>query len=264
MRAATGQLHLPGRGVTDPYVRVYQSIFDDPKFVGIVDDDHHLATWLRLLMYADPTWPLAAPLPATARKSSVKALLEAGLIDVTGGRYRIHGLDAEREKRAAKARASADKRWSDGSASGMRTHSERNANAQQVHSDSNARASVSVSDKEEIEEPARADDRDAQDRFYELTSWRPWGNFSGEQLRAASRDYGDPIVTSALEAEYGKDGTRDTLLKRTLARLAREADRRREEAKARPQRIRKSPEEVEAEYRENKRLELMIVNGELT
>jgi hypothetical protein len=133
--------------VTEPYVRVYQSIVEDPKFVGIVDDDHHLATWLRMLMAADASWPLASPLPAKARRASIKALTEAGIIDVTGPRFRIHGLDAERGRRSEKAKASADKRWSD-----------RSATAVLPHSEGNARASSSSLVSVELEEPAREPD----------------------------------------------------------------------------------------------------------
>lgn len=88
------------------YVRVYYSIIDDPRFVGIYDDDHHLATWLRLLLVADAMWPAPAPVPAGTRRPSLAALTAAGLIELQGsGRYRIHGLDAERERRAAAGRA---------------------------------------------------------------------------------------------------------------------------------------------------------------
>ncbi len=83
-----------------PYSRVYWSIRDDAKFAAILGDDHHLAAWLRLLIAADMAYPASADLPATARRSSVKALVDAGLVDlVPGGMFRIHGLDAERERR---------------------------------------------------------------------------------------------------------------------------------------------------------------------
>jgi hypothetical protein len=130
----------------DPYVRVYQTIVDDPKFALVFDNDHHLATWLRLLMHADASWPHAVPIPASARKSSVQTLVEVGIIDVAAGRYRIHGLDAERQRRSDRGRASAEQRWS-----------ARNAGAMRSHSDSNARASSSSSILEElVEAPARA------------------------------------------------------------------------------------------------------------
>lgn len=87
-----------------PYSRVYWSVVDDPKFVAIYDDDRHLATWLRLLIVADQAHPASAPLPYGCRKASIAALVESGLVDLgTGNRYRIHGLDAERERRRTAA-----------------------------------------------------------------------------------------------------------------------------------------------------------------
>jgi len=83
-----------------PYSRVYWSIVDDPKFASIYDDDRHLAAWLRLLVVADQAHPASAPIPHGTRKASLSALVEAGLVDLgTGTRFRIHGLDAERERR---------------------------------------------------------------------------------------------------------------------------------------------------------------------
>jgi hypothetical protein len=86
------------------YSRVYWEIIDDPKFATIYDNNDHLATWLRLLIAADQAWPASAHVPATAKRSSVSALAVAGLIDVMSGRYRVRGLDSEREKRAEAAR----------------------------------------------------------------------------------------------------------------------------------------------------------------
>lgn len=82
------------------YSRVYWSIVDDPKFATIYDDDRHLATWLRLLLIADQAHPASAPIPANCRKVSIAALADAGLIDLGAGhRFRVHGLDVERERR---------------------------------------------------------------------------------------------------------------------------------------------------------------------
>jgi hypothetical protein len=101
-----------------PYSRVYWDIVDDPKFRTIFDNNDHLATWLRLLMQADAQWPASSAVPATARKASVKALSDAGLIDlVTGGRFRVHGLDAERGRRREAARTGT-KRDPDGGPTG--------------------------------------------------------------------------------------------------------------------------------------------------
>ncbi len=103
-----------------PYSRIYWTIVDDEKFALIFDNDAHLAAWLRMLLIADQAHPASALVPANARRSSVKALTEAGLIDVTGTRFRIHGLDAERTRRSGPARASANARW---------THPKPDANA---------------------------------------------------------------------------------------------------------------------------------------
>lgn len=122
------------------YVRVYQSVVDDEKFVGIYDDDHHFATWVRLLMAADALWPASCPVPSGTRRASLKALQDAGIIDVYGTRFRVRGLDGERERRQTKARASAEHRWSDRNATALRTQSDRNART---------RGRASVSDSEE-------------------------------------------------------------------------------------------------------------------
>ena len=100
------------------YVRVYQTVVDDPKFAGIYDDDHHFSTWVRLLMAADAIWPASCPIPFGTRKASLTALVDAGIVDLgTGNRFRIRGLDKEREERSKSARNAAAMRW----------HSDRNA-----------------------------------------------------------------------------------------------------------------------------------------
>lgn len=100
------------------YSRLYWSVIDDARFVGIFEDDHHWATYTRLLMIAEGVWPSSAHLPTTARRASVAALASAGILELgTAGRFRIHGLDAERNARGTAARNAAALRW----------HSERNA-----------------------------------------------------------------------------------------------------------------------------------------
>jgi hypothetical protein len=103
-----------------PYSRVYWQIPDDPKFATVYDDDHALALWLRLLLAADQAHPASAALPVGSRKSAVALLVDANLITVTGSRFRIVGLDAERGKRTETARNASASRWhSNGNASGM-------------------------------------------------------------------------------------------------------------------------------------------------
>lgn len=69
-----------------------------------------------------------------------------------------------------------------------------------------------------------SDAPDSLDVFYELTAWRPWGQFSGEQLNLAIRDYGDAPVTAALRAAHKTNPDRRGLLKQVLATLARNAE----------------------------------------
>ena len=103
-----------------PYSRVYWQIVDDPKFATVYDNDAALALWLRLLLAADQAHPASATLPVGSRKTAIAALVDAKLITVSGSRFRIVGLDAERGKRSDTARNASASRWhSNGSASGM-------------------------------------------------------------------------------------------------------------------------------------------------
>ncbi len=96
----------------DPYTRVYWRAIDDPKFVGIWDDDAALAAWLRLLVAADMAWPATASLYHGVKPKALAALVKAGLVDlVAGHRYRIHGLDVERGKRSQQGTLGAAGRW---------------------------------------------------------------------------------------------------------------------------------------------------------
>ena len=96
----------------DPYSRVYWRAIDDSKFRDIWADDAALAAWLRLLVAADMAWPASASLYHGVRKVALDKLVAVKLVDlITGHRFRIHGLDAERAKRSAKAKDAADNRW---------------------------------------------------------------------------------------------------------------------------------------------------------
>lgn len=123
------------------YVRVYWTIIDDPKFSEVYDDDRALACWLRLLISADQAWPASASVAASVRRPSLDKLVRVGLVDlVAGGRYRIHGLDAERNARQDAARNAAAMRW----------QSTRNAGASDTRMPNRAEPSKA--------EPSRAED----------------------------------------------------------------------------------------------------------
>jgi hypothetical protein len=94
------------------YVRVYQRIVDDPKFVDVWPDDARLALWLRLLMAADQSWPQPATIPRSVKARPFKALVDCGLVDmVNRDQYRIHGMDTDRIARHEQAQAAVNTRW---------------------------------------------------------------------------------------------------------------------------------------------------------
>lgn len=121
----------------DPYVRVYYRIVDDPKFATVYDDDAALSLWLRLLLVADATYPMPAPIPHGTKRRPLARLVEVGLVDeAPGGRFRMHGMASERDRRSDQARAAAGQRWQSGrnaTASGTGMHSEP-SNSEPSHS----------------------------------------------------------------------------------------------------------------------------------
>jgi hypothetical protein len=114
-----------------PYSRVYHSLVDDADFAGIYDDDAAFATWVRLLMVADASYPSPAPVPRSAKRRTLMKLSDAGLVQLLPGeRFTVRGLAPERERRSSKARNAAN----------IRYERERSASAVQPHSDSSASA----------------------------------------------------------------------------------------------------------------------------
>jgi hypothetical protein len=86
------------------YSRVYWEAVDDPKFSDVWGDDHALAAWLRLLVAADMAWPASANVYHGIHRGALATLCKAGLVDMQAtGRFRIHGLDKEREARSSAA-----------------------------------------------------------------------------------------------------------------------------------------------------------------
>lgn len=87
-----------------PYSRVYWSVMHDAKFDGVREDPRLIGSWLLLLIQADMAHPSPAYLLPTVSRASVGKLVNSGLIDLLDGhRYRIRGLDAERERRRVAA-----------------------------------------------------------------------------------------------------------------------------------------------------------------
>ena len=121
------------------YVKVYQSIVEDPQFERVFRDDRALAAWLRMLLMADALYPVTAPMPKPSK--AVQLLVDCGLvIEKPGDRYTIRGLAAERERQSAYGRNAAAVRWHSGrNADPMPTNrtepnpSESSARAQRTH-----------------------------------------------------------------------------------------------------------------------------------
>jgi hypothetical protein len=104
--------------MSEPYSRLYHRF--GREFPAIYADDRTLATWVRLLLLADASWPMRPPLPRSVRPKPLSVLCEAGLVAIDGDTYSVLGLDAERTRRGDAARVGAAKRWhSDGNANAM-------------------------------------------------------------------------------------------------------------------------------------------------
>lgn len=200
----------------DPYVRVYYRISTDEKFRAVYRDDALLGCWLKLLIIADAMHPAPAHLPYGVDLARVKALAEAGLIDIVQeGMYVIHGLASERTKRSDSARDNANKRWQKPpDATAMRPHS---------GSDATAVLSAPILSEPSLSEPLLAapgeQDGDVLDVWYRLTaSWpsdkiAPW-------LTQLAEAYGDEETGKALAAEWMAKPDRATVVGRTRDRLA--------------------------------------------
>jgi hypothetical protein len=101
-----------------PYSRVYWSVFDDDRFATIRGDLRHFGAWTVMLLVADMAYPSSAFVPPIVPRRSLAALVDAGLIESqAGGMFRVHGLQAERERRADAARRGG-KRDPDGTQTG--------------------------------------------------------------------------------------------------------------------------------------------------
>lgn len=104
--------------MSESYSRLYHRFATE--FPEVYSNDGSLATWVRLLLLADASWPMRPPLPRSAKMRHVQHLAAAGLIEIVGSEeYTVRGLDAERTRRRDAGRTGAAKRW----------QSDRNANA---------------------------------------------------------------------------------------------------------------------------------------
>lgn len=197
-----------------PYSRVYWSIMEDAKFDGIREDMRHFGTWSLLLIVADMAWPAPAFVPPGLPRASVRALAECGLVDtLSGGRFRIHGLEAERSRRrdAARGKPSRDP-------NGPREGGKQDPLG--------AQAKPSQAEPSSTEDETRTA-RDPADIYWQLT-----GKFPTEKtlpwIDDMTAKYGAEPVIRALVNAHIEDKSTSTLMGRTQDRVraeARELDR---------------------------------------
>jgi hypothetical protein len=214
-----------------PYSRIYWAIIDDAKFATIYDDDGHLATWLRLLLIADQAWPASAHLPSTARRRSVAELARVGVIDLLpGSRYRIHGLDPERERRgreqtnggavrAATAERDEQGRFlpsSDGATAGPALVAIGGSPATQLRRDEPRRDETSLD--------AGLDGWDVFETYYSLTNRFPSkGSRLRDWLYTIGERFGQQRASQMIAAKFRESSDLSTLLGRVDSALAAEA-----------------------------------------
>lgn len=234
-----------------PYSRVYWTIRNDPRLADIYPSDAFLATWTRLLIAADMSWPAPADLPASVRRSSLTALCAAGVIELLpGGLFRFHGLDSERGRRREAAQASAARRTGTGrEASGDQTGTGREPNGLLT------RASPGVAEpSRDRDEPSRADapadareGTDPIDAYFVKTNRVPRAG-ALDFLNRLAGEYGDPLLCESL-ATVDADPMKD-FLSRVELRLTHVL----EGAKAAPPNGRASPEVTPEEDAERRRI----------
>lgn len=179
-----------------PYSRVYWEILDDPKFETILPDVGHMGAWLKLLVSADMAHPSPAYLPPVPKRS-LQALTAVGLVDLlSGGRYRLRGLAAERSRRTAAASVGAMRRWSGRNANALPSESERNAVGM-------PRRGIDE-DETRRDEAGDAPDLTQAVDLIEKLSGRPFSHRPGSKvwdtLTADLRDFGLAQVTVAMNA----------------------------------------------------------------
>lgn len=186
-----------------PYSRVYWSIQHDEKFDGIREDMRLIGSWLTLIVIADQAWPAPAYPPPIVPKSAIAALAAAELIDqLSGGRYRVRGLDAERGRRAAAAK--------------------RDPNGTQPGPEPDPVARIDETRRDETSTRLAETPRDAADIYWNLTGRYPAGK-ALDWIDNLASTYGHESTVRALVKAQGADKSVSDLLSRTQDILRAEA-----------------------------------------
>jgi hypothetical protein len=86
-----------------PYSRIYWRFRDE--FPDVYQDKEAFGWWLTLLVIAEGAYPSAADLPRKLRPRVLEKLIDEELVTLLpGDRYRVRGLDAERQRRSEAGR----------------------------------------------------------------------------------------------------------------------------------------------------------------
>ena len=211
----------------EPYVRVYYSIIDDPKFEGMKLDVK--GAWVDLLITADSMYPSVAPIPRWLTKRILDDLVTRGIVEMVGtDHYRIHGLHAERERRSSVGKAGADARWN---ADAMRSHSD--GNAPPKHNALHSKPSHSTPSNST---PLHSGGRDAVGAYYDLKGGQV-SQGAIDMLEEMVRDFGDEDVIAMLGIEAKRSRIDREFLSRVKGALVVDASRRAREGERRSQSV---------------------------
>jgi hypothetical protein len=209
-----------------PYSRLYHELADEYPDLY---DSPDLAGYVRLLIAADQTWPTSARWAGYVTKSEVQRLADTGLVILDGARYRIKGMDKERDARSDHARLAANARHARSSAL-----SSAGSNAQSMPSrDETSRAEPSM-------------EGDAFDAYYQLTGRIPRGG-AKDWLSRLIDTHGDKRVSQTLAAVWKKKADIGSLLGDSENLMT---TWEREQEKAADERRRKAAADREREERE--------------
>lgn len=196
----------------DRYARIYWTVMDDEKFDGIREDVRLFGAWSLLLVMADMAWPASTYVPPTVPKAAFRRLVECELIDeLPGLRYRVHGLDKERQSRSQSASHAAASRW---------RNAPRNADGNAPRNAESMPSRAKQSKAEQSMGVAHAPD--PGDHLWNMTGRYPTDKALG-WLDEMTLAYGPEPVIRALATAHGQDRNTATLLSRTQDILRAEA-----------------------------------------
>lgn len=191
------------------YSRLYHSVLTDPKFADIYADDRAWATYTRLLMASDASYPSPAPLPRSAGKYAIEKLATAGIIVVSAGHYTIPALVKERSARYGSGRGR-PRYPSDKTPPPEPSRSEPGVEPESIRSTSEPRAGgrVSASSLDSLSDSEQRTARD--DAEWPVLSWlasvgatiQPNGNGYHRDLVMLVERQGAVKVLAAMKARY--------------------------------------------------------------